>query len=487
MADKRQPFYITTTLPYVNAKPHIGFALEIVQADVIARYRRRKGDEVVFNTGTDEHGAKIYEKALEEKKEPQAYCDEQSKQFDALKAALNLSYDRFIRTTNPGHVKAAQEFWKLCAKNGDIEKRKYQAKYCVGCELEKTDSEIEDGKCPLHPNREIELIDEENYFFKFSKYQKPLLALYEKNPEFVLPASKMKEIKTFVKTGLRDFSISRLKAKMPWGVPVPNDPEHVMYVWFDALVNYISTLGWPGDAKNFEKFWPGVQTAGKDNLRQQSAMWQAMLLSAGLPTSKKILIHGFITSSGQKMSKSLGNVVDPFELVEKYGTDAVRYFLLAKVPTFDDADFTPEFFDKCYTSDLVNGLGNLTSRVLTLVFRHFDGKINDSAGDKRQSKPKVDTNLSGRVKLSMDKFQIDQAIAEIWKDISNMDKYVETTRPWELAKTDQGKLKEVLAGLVSNLKTVALELAPFLPETSERILNAIASGSVQLFPRLKKE
>lgn len=472
-------FYITTTLPYVNAKPHIGFALETVQADVFARYRRIKGDEVLFNTGTDEHGAKIYEKALEEKKDPQEYCDEQSKQFDALKKALNLSYDRFIRTTNPHHVAAAQEFWKLCAKNGDIEKRNYRAKYCVGCELEKTDSELEDGRCPLHPNRELDLIDEENYFFKFSKYQKPLLSLYEKDPGFVLPASRMKEIKTFVAAGLRDFSISRLKSKMPWGIPVPDDPDHVIYVWFDALVNYISTLGWPEDTKNFEKYWPGVQIAGKDNLRQQSAMWQAMLLSAGLPTSKKVLIHGFITSQGQKMSKSLGNVVDPFALVEKYGTDAVRYFLLAKVPTFDDADFTTDFFEKVYTSDLVNGLGNLTSRVLTLVFEHLNGKLDDAAGDGRQS-------LNQRVEKAMDNYRIDLAMAEISKDISNMDKYVEETKPWALAKTDQRKLKEVLAKLVSDLKTVALELAPFLPETSERILHAIDNGPLQLFPRLEK-
>ena len=481
MTKHKKPFYITTALPYVNAKPHIGTALEFVQADVIARYRRIKGDEVIFNTGTDEHGAKIYEKALEEKKDPQTYCDEQVKQFDALKEAFNLSYTNFIRTTDVHHMKAGQEFWKRCLATGDIEKREYQAKYCVGCELEKTDSELEDGKCPLHPNREIQLIDEENYFFKFSKYQDKLLALYEKDPAFVLPASKMKEIKTFVKTGLRDFSVSRLKAKMPWGIPVPNDPDHVMYVWFDALVNYISTLGWPEDTKNFEKFWPGVQVAGKDNLRPQSAMWQAMLISAGLPTSKKILIHGFITSGGQKMSKSLGNVVDPFELVEKYGMDAVRYFLLAKVPTFDDIDYTTDFFEKTYTADLVNGLGNLTSRVLTLVFKHFDGKIDFAAGGGE------DKSLADTVEKAMNKYQIDQAMAEIWKYISATDKYVEETKPWVLAKTDQNKLKEVLGRLVSNLKTVALELAPFLPETSDRILSAIASGPIQLFPRLERK
>ncbi|MDP3733319.1 MAG: methionine--tRNA ligase, partial [Candidatus Daviesbacteria bacterium] len=315
-------FYITTTLPYVNAEPHLGFAMEIVQADIIARYHRLLGEAVVFNTGTDEHGIKIYRAALEQKKDPQAYVDEYAAKFDALKQSLNLSYTNFLRTSSPNHKKAAQEFWKLCLANEDIYKKDYKIKYCVGCELEKTDSELEDAKCPIHPNLQIEIIEEENYFFRWSKYQKPLLELYEKNPRFVLPDFRLKEIKEFVSKGLQDFSISRLKDKLPWGVPIFNDPDHVSYVWFDALVCYISTLGWPEDQKKFNEFWPGVQVAGKDNLRQQSAMWQAMLLSAGLPNSKQIIIHGFITNAGQKMSKSLGNVIDPFELVKKYGTDA---------------------------------------------------------------------------------------------------------------------------------------------------------------------
>lgn len=249
-------FYITTTLPYVNADPHIGFAMEIVYADIMARYRKELGDEVFFNTGTDEHGLKIYRKAVDEGKAPQAYADEYAEKFRNLKKALNLSDDlNFIRTTDEHHKKAAQEFWKLCEKNGDIYKDTYKTKYCVGCELEKTDSELVDGKCPIHPNLEIEIIEEENYFFKFSKYQKPLAELYEKNPEFVLPESRLKEIRNFVKAGLEDFSISRLKEKMPWGIPVPGDEKHVMYVWFDALINYISTLGWPENTEKFEEFW----------------------------------------------------------------------------------------------------------------------------------------------------------------------------------------------------------------------------------------
>ena len=354
-------FYITTTAPYVNADPHLGFALEIIQADTLARYHRLLGEKVVFSFGTDEHGLKIYRKALEEKLEPQAYCDQSVATWNKLKQALNLSYTHFIRTTEKRHLEAAQELWQRCLKNNDIYKKTYKSKYCVGCELEKTDSELEQGHCPLHPNLEIELIHEENYFFRFSKYQKPLLEFYGKNTDFVVPRYRFHEIIEFVKSGLEGFSVSRLKSKMPWGVDVPDDPDHVMYVWFDALIFYISNLGWP-QAADFDGFWPGVQVAGKDNLRQQSAIWQALLLSAGLPNSRQIMIHGFIQSGGQKMSKSLGNVIDPIFLSKKYGVDALRYYLLAKIHPFNDSDFTLPLFEGAYNADLANGLGNLVSR-----------------------------------------------------------------------------------------------------------------------------
>ena len=360
-------FYITTTAPYVNAKPHIGFALEIVQADVLARFKREQGYEVAFGFGTDEHGLKIYRKALEEKKGPQIYCDEYAKKFDNLKTVLNVTYTHFIRTTDPKHIQATQEFWKRCYKKGDIYKKNYRIKYCVGCELEKTDSELENNSCPLHPNLKIEVYDEENYFFRFSKYEKKLLELYEKVPEFVIPNHRLKEIKTFVEKGLVDFSISRLKNKMPWGVAVPDDSNQVMYVWFDALIFYISNIGWPNNQKEFNQWWPVVQVAGKDNLRQQTAIWQAMLMSAGLKNSKQIMIHGFITANGQKMSKSLGNVIDPFKLVKKYGSDVVRYYLLREIPTFDDGDYSDQRMLEIYNSELANELGNLVSRLTTLA------------------------------------------------------------------------------------------------------------------------
>ena len=465
-------FYITTTLPYVNAEPHLGFAMEIVQADIVARYHKLLGETVIFNTGTDEHGAKIYRAALEQKKDPQAYVDEYAARFNALKEALNLSYTNFLRTSSPQHKKAAQEFWKRCLANGDIYKKNYKIKYCVGCELEKTDSELEDDKCPIHPNLEIEIIEEENYFFKFSKFQKPLLDLYEKNPQFVLPDFRLKEIREFVSSGLQDFSISRLKEKLPWGVPVFNDPDHVSYVWFDALVCYISTLGWPDNEKVFNEFWPGVQVAGKDNLRQQSAMWQAMLMSAGLPNSKQIIIHGFITNAGQKMSKSLGNVIDPFELVKKYGTDAVRFFIGHELNTFEDSDVTIERIQESYTANLANGLGNLVARVAKL------------AEQNKIVAPEFTAEFDPKMTTHLEEYKFNEALNHIWTEIAEADKKVNEEKPWELSGE---KAKGVLLDLVKRIQHIAFNLRPFLPETAEKTLKQF-SGQIKsappLFPRI---
>jgi len=469
----KKTFYITTTAPYVNADPHIGFALEIIQADAIARYKKLSGYEVAFGFGTDEHGVKIYRKALEEKKDPQAYCDEYAKKFDNLTHALNLSVTHFIRTTDERHLKAAQEFWNLCYKNGDIYKKNYRIKYCVGCELEKTDSELENGRCPIHPNLEIENYEEENYFFKFSKYQKKLLELYKDQPDFVIPANRLEEIKKFVEKGLQDFSISRLKSKMPWGVDVPNDPEHVMYVWFDALVFYISNIEWPQNGKEFSKWWPVVQIAGKDNLRQQSAIWQAMLLSAGLPNSRQIIIHGFITASGQKMSKSLGNVINPIELVKKYGTDAVRYYLLKEIPPFEDGDFSYSRMEEIYNADLANELGNLVSRITTL---------------SEQDKLVFDNNPSTKFDKEIDRlfktYQFNLTLEHIWKNIKNLNKSLDEFAPW---KKEASVRKDFLLESLKKLQTIGFQLQPFLPETAEKILSSIRGTikkSPPLFPKV---
>lgn len=466
-------FYLTTTLPYVNAEPHIGFGLEIVAGDVISRYQRLLGKEVIFNTGTDEHGQKIYQKAIEANVSPQAYVDKYAAKFHELKEQLNLSYTHFIRTTDEHHVAAAQEFWRRCDANGDIYKKLYSVKYCVGCELEKTESELVDGRCPLHPDRELELREEENYFFRFSKYQEPLLQLYREQPEFVEPADKMKEIISFVEGGLQDFSISRLKEKMPWGVSVPGDDEHVMYVWFDALVNYISTLGWPQDDANFSKFWPGVQLAGKDNLRQQSAMWQAMLLSAQLPASEKILINGFISVAGQKMSKSLGNVIAPKELVARYGVDGARYALLALGAFGADMDVTWERLDTQYTADLSNGLGNLCSRV---------AKLCEKAGVGGDASP---LELAEEYRAALDAYDLTEGLRWAMAQVAAADAWLSETTPWKKTGEEQ---QAILQEAVQRIRVIATHLQPYLPETAESILAHFSAAQIvalsPLFPRL---
>ena len=465
-------FYLTTTTPYVNAAPHIGFALEIVAADVIVRYQRLLGNEVVFNTGTDEHGQKIYQEALKNNQEPQDYVDEYAPKFDDLKTQLNLSYTHFIRTTEDHHKKAAQEFWRRCDANGYIYKDNYKTKYCVGCEMEKTDSDLKEGKCPLHPTKELEIREEENYFFKFSAFQDQLLDLYEKNPKFIKPAGKQKEITNFVKQGLQDFSISRLKEKMPWGVAVPNDDDHVMYVWFDALVNYISTLGWPEDQENFKKYWPVVQLAGKDNLRQQSAMWQAMLMAAKLPNSKKILINGFIGVDGQKMSKSLGNVIAPSELVKKYGIDGARYLIINLGVFGEDMDVTWKRLDETYTADLANGLGNLCSRVAKLCEQRVVGG---------NSMSEINNNFA---KL-MDNYDLTDGLKWISEQIIAADKFMSETTPWKKEGDEQ---KEILVEAINRIQLIAYHLQPFMPETTEKILKHFSQSRISaiepLFPRL---
>ncbi|MGA2418152.1 MAG: methionine--tRNA ligase [Candidatus Staskawiczbacteria bacterium] len=474
MFGKKKKFYITTTLPYVNADPHIGFALEIIQADVLARYHKNLGYDIFFNTGVDEHGLKIYRKAQESNLDPQEYCNIYAEKFDNLKQALNLSYNSFVRTTNPHHIESAQYFWTLCDKNRDIYKKNYKIKYCVGCELEKTESELQNGKCLIHPNLEIEIIEEENYFFRYSKYQKKLLDFYEKNPDFVFPKSRLNEIKQFTKRGLGDFSISRLKEKMPWGVPVPGDEKHVMYVWFDALINYISVLGWPENVKKFNDFWPGLQVAGKDNLRQQSSMWQAMLLSAGLPNSKQIFIHGFITANGQKMSKSLGNVIDPFELVKKYGTDAVRYYLLREILSTEDGDFTYEKFEQRYNSDLAGGIGNLVARVLGIA---GELEIKKSKPAKKIIEKIKETKKN--YKLAVEKFKFNEALISVWDLISFCDKYINEEKLWDT------KNPKVINDLFLAINEIADLLTPFLPETSEKIKKAIENKKGEiLFPKI---
>ena len=470
--------YITTTLPYVNAKPHLGHALEFVEADCYARAARLAGDETLLNIGTDEHGAKVAEKAADQGVSPQAYADEFAGYFKTFAEQLSVAHDIFTRTTEPTHVKAAQAFWQRCEAAGDIYKAAYEIKYCVGCELEKTDSELEDGRCPLHTNLEIEIRTEENYYFRFSKYQQALLDLYQAQPEFVVPESRLHEIATFVAAGLKDFSISRRKEKLSWGVPVPGDAEHVMYVWFDALVNYVSAIGWPSDEATFKKWWPVTQFAGKDNLRQQSAMWQAMLMSAGLPPSKQIFIHGFITSGGKKMSKSLGNVIDPLALVEQYGADAVRYILLRHLSPFEDSDLTSEAVHDHYTAHLTNGLGNLVARVMKLAETYLSEPIKKPAAD---SFPQEYWDM-------IEHFEFNKAMDWIWEKIGALDLRITTEEPFKVVKEDPERGKVLIAEMVVELYQIGRYLHPFMPQTNEIIKRTILENKKpeNLFPRIEK-
>ncbi|KKU26986.1 MAG: Methionine-tRNA ligase [Candidatus Magasanikbacteria bacterium GW2011_GWA2_46_17] len=469
-------FYITTTIPYVNADPHIGFALEIVQADIVARHKKLQGFDVFFNTGTDEHGVKVYRKAVEQGVTPQAYTDEYADKYKKLLPKLGICEDiNFIRTTDKHHVHSAQEFWKKCFEAGDIYKKNYKIKYCVGCELEKTDSELSEGKCAIHPNLEFEIIEEENYFFRLSKYTDKLSKLFESGT-FVVPDFRLNEIRSLIKEkGLEDFSVSRLKDKMPWGVPVPNDDKHVMYVWFDAFVNYISATGWPADMEKFNKWWPVVQFAGKDQVRQQAVMWQAMLMSVGIEPSKQIVIHGFITSGGEKMSKSLGNVIDPLAIVSEYGTDALRYYLARHIHPFEDSDFTMERFKEAYNANLANGLGNLTSRVMKMA----ESNLSEPVSIPENTIP---INFT----VAMDRYNIQEATDIVWSKISEMDERIQKTEPFKLVKTDRKKAEEIIRELAVGVYTVARMLSPILPETMEKIKKAVETNKMPaepLFPR----
>ncbi|MEN9413659.1 MAG: hypothetical protein RLZZ342_746 [Candidatus Parcubacteria bacterium] len=482
MHSSGKTFYITTTLPYVNSDPHIGFALEIVQADILARFHALKGEEVFFNTGTDEHGIKIFRKASEVGTNPQTYVDEWAEKFRGLKDKLNLFPElHFIRTTDAHHKAAAQEFWRRCEAAGDIYKKSYEVKYCVGCELEKTDSELEHGICPLHPNLVIELIHEENHFFRFSRYEKPLLDLYARYPDIVVPDFRFNEIKAFIGRGLEDFSISRLKEKMPWGVPVPGDDSQVMYVWFDALINYISTLGWPEDTQQFEKFWGtahaphALQIAGKDNLRQQSAMWQAMLMSAGLPPTRQIAIHGFITSGGQKMSKSLGNVIDPYALVAEFGTDVLRLFLAKHIHSFEDSDFTIKKFKESYNADLANGLGNLAARILTLAETHLAQPV---------ARPEP-VGFPTEYTEALERYDYNTACAYVWERIAALNLRLTNEKPFAVVKTEPEKGKAIITECVLELYAIARLLQPLMPSTSDTLKAAVLANKKpeNLFPR----
>jgi methionyl-tRNA synthetase len=483
-------FYITTSIPYVNAAPHLGNVLDSVYADVLARYKRQHNFDVRFLTGTDEHGAKIVRSAETAGKTPQEFVDENSAKFRALKEILNLSWDDFIRTSEQKrHWPGAQRMWKALADKGDLYKKTYRGLYCVGHEAFVTEKDLENGVCKDH-QKKPEIIEEENWFFKLSKYTKNIESRIKNDELRIVPESRKNEILSLLKEGLEDISFSRPSKDLSWGVPVPGDSSQTMYVWAEALVNYISALGYgsassPQAGDLFEKYWPAdVQVIGKDNLRFHAAIWPGMLLSAGLPLPKEIFVHGFLTVDGQKISKTVGNVIDPVELVKKYGTDAVRYYLLREISPFEDGDFSYTKFESLYNADLANGLGNFAARVLALTEKagviETDGPVAESLISEKISE------IKKSVEKKLAEFKFHEAIAAIWDLIHFGDAYINEKKPWWETQQD------VLLNLIAILDNVAALLTPFLPETAEKITKSIqwegnllrVKKSENLFPRI---
>lgn len=498
MEDKK--FYITTTLPYVNAPLHMGHALEFVRVDALARYKKLQGYDVYFNTGTDEHGVKIFEKAKDKGVEVQDFVNAGFATFVSQLEMFGIGVGgsavvpHYIRTTDKVHEKFAQLFWQAVADKGYIYKDTYEAKYCNGCESEKTDSDLnEAGFCPDHNGIPLAHISEENYFFKYSAFGPKLLDFYAQNPNFVVPDFRFNEIKEFIKRGLQDFSISRKKEKMPWGIPVLGDDSQVMYVWFDALTNYVSTFLKSSNTdiesiqsladlkqnKNFIDFWQNtgaLQYCGKDNLRFQSAMWQAMLIAADLPNSKQIVINGFITGDGGvKMSKTLGNTVDPRDIVAEYGTDALRYFLLAEISNFEDSPFTIERFKDSYNSALANGLGNLTSRIMTMAENYqVDNSAAKNILTKDFSSLKDEDFILPDYFNYLEKFEIKNAIGVVFFNlIKDINEQISEKEPFKVFKTDPVLARNIVFGLLNELAIVSRLLEPFMPETAQKIQDLI--------------
>ena len=471
-------FYITTAIPYVNANPHIGMALEYVQADVLARYHRQKGDDVFFLTGADENSLKNVQAAEKEGLSAKELVDRNTEKFIAATKALNISNDDFIRTTAKKHFLGAQKLWSACKKE-DIYKKKYRGLYCVGCEQFYTEKELVDGKCPEH-QKEPEVVEEENYFFRLSNYQKKLEKLIESDEYKIFPESRKNEVLSFIRMGLEDFSISRSQKRAKnWGVPLPDDESQVMYVWFDALSNYITALDYDSNGKNFKKYWPAdAHIIGKGIIRFHAVYWPAMLMSSGIKLPKNLFVHGYINIEGGKMSKSLGNVIDPLELVSKYGVEPVRYYLLRHINPFTDSDFSIEQFEKAYTADLANGLGNVVSRVAGLIEQNpVKIEIREQKTENRDFKKLIDG------------FLFDQALKYIWDKIAEIDGLISETKPWELAKA--GKLKEVekiLNQAANEIYQISQLLIPFLPQTAEKIEKIFIAKQIKkadpLFPRL---
>lgn len=471
-------YYVTTSIPYVNGEPHIGFAWELLIADVLARAARRAGKTTIFSTGTDEHGTKVAQKAAELKLTPKQFADQVSASFHDLATLVGASPDRFVRTTDKGHEQRAQLIWKALEK--DIYKAKYVGWYDVRQEEFVPEAQADPERMkPDHPQA-YQKLEEENYFFRLSNYSEQVLNAIESGRFKIVPETRRNEILSLIKSGLDDISISRPSNKLDWGIPVPGDKTQVMYVWFEALMNYITVLGYP-EHDDFKNFWPAdVQVIGKDIIRFHAAIWPAMLMSLGLELPDTLYVHGFINVDGQKMSKSLGNVIAPKDVVEKYGVDAFRYFFLRHIPSYDDGDFTWQAYEDAYNNELANELGNAVQRTLAMLQKYQGGIIGDTPPAEHDT---------GEYRQALETCRFDRALDEVWEQVRGLNQYIDTEKPWAIAKAgDEEHLREVLAYQVSCLLEIADLLEPFLPETAAKIQKIFAEGIVRapkttLFPK----
>lgn len=480
--------YITTAIPYVNGAPHIGHALDYTLADIWSRYQQMNGREVRFQTGVDEHGNKIAAKAAENGIDPQTYVDQMHVNFKSLIEALNVESTDFIRTTDSHHRGAVQYIWTKLAEAGLIYKGSYEGWYCTGCESFVSDKEAaaNEGVCPDH-QKPYERLSEENYYFKASHFSEQIREALEKNKMRIVPEFRKNEFMELIKEGIKDVSVSRPRKNLSWGISVPGDESQVMYVWLDALSNYLTVIGYPDRADEWQQYWPAdVEVVGKDILRFHAGIWPAMLLGLELPLPKVLLVHGFVGVGGVKMSKSLGNGIAPMEVIEAYGADAFRYYFSRHVPTQDDGDFTWEKFENAYNNELGNDLGNLVQRVAAMILRYQAGVVGDA--------PQGEHDM-GPYREAMEDFEFNKALDVTWNTVRSLNQYLEHVKPWMIAKQlgkdpeAESHLSEILAHSVSTLTQVADFLAPFMPATSQQIHTMFDSGVVPqgvqpLFPKV---